>query len=43
MKASATSIARFTIRVVSVFTKPSEKISQLGRRFVTRIFPVCFS
>jgi hypothetical protein len=40
---NATSRRRFKIWVRAVFTNPSEKINQLGRRSVTSIFPVSFS
>ena len=42
-KARLMSSSRLMISVRGVFTKPSEKISQLGRRSVTRILPVSFS
>jgi hypothetical protein len=38
-----TSNRRLMISVRGVLTKPSEKISQLGRTAVTRILPVAFS
>ena len=41
--ASVMSTRRLMTSVRGVLTKPSEKMSQLGRRSVTRILPVSFS
>ena len=43
MEESATSKARLKVSVKRVFTAPSEKISQPGRRLLTKILPVSFS